>query len=137
MLLRCYRNGDDPKDADGWFATGDLGEWTHDGRLSVVGRRGDLIITGGENVWPESVEAALRSHPEVSDVMVVGADDAEWGQLVEAIVVPVPGTTPTLDGLRGHVKERHPAHLAPKRLTLVDTIPRTTLGKPIRPKRNG
>jgi O-succinylbenzoic acid--CoA ligase len=133
MLLRCYRDGGDPKDPDGWFATGDLGEWTDDGRLHVVGRQGDLIITGGENVWPETVEAALRSHPDVADVLVVGVDDAEWGQLVEARVVPAPGATPTLDDLRGHVKELHPPHLAPKRLTIVETIPRTALGKPIRP----
>ncbi|WP_051062785.1 class I adenylate-forming enzyme family protein [Ilumatobacter nonamiensis] len=132
MLLRCYRDGVDPKDADGWFATGDLGEWRDDGRLHVLGRRGDLIITGGENVWPEAVEAALRSHPDVADVMVRGAEDAEWGQVVEAVVVPTAGSTPTLDALRGHVKEHHAAHLAPKRLVVVDAVPRTALGKPIR-----
>ena len=57
MLLRCYRDGADPKLPDGWFPTGDLGEIEPDGRLTVHGRRGDLIITGGENVWPEAVEA--------------------------------------------------------------------------------
>lgn len=132
MLLRCYRDGVDPKDPDGWFCTGDLGRWLDDGRLYVEGRRGDVIITGGENVWPEAVEAALRTHPDVADVMVRGADDVEWGQLVEAVVVPTRGAAPTLDALRAHVKERHSSPMAPKRLRLVEAIPRTALGKPIR-----
>ena len=59
MLMRCYRDGSRPFDADGWLPTGDLGRWLDDGRLHVDGRRGDLIITGGENVWPEAVEAIL------------------------------------------------------------------------------
>lgn len=131
MLLRSYRDGSDPKDADGWLHTGDLGRWLDDGRLHVEGRRGDLIITGGENVWPEAVERILRTHPAVVDVIVRGAPDPEWGQLVEAVVV-TSGSAPTLDLLRDHVKESAPAFFAPKRLTLVDRIPRTALGKPIR-----
>ncbi len=128
MLLRCYRNDTSPFDADGWFATGDLGEWLSDGRLQVIGRRGDLIITGGENVWPEVAEAALADHSGVSDVMVRGVEDPEWGQLVEAVIVPA-GDPPTLDALRAHVKQRHPAYMAPKRLTIVESLPRTSLGK--------
>ena len=64
MLLRAYRDGTDAL-ADGWLATGDVGRWLDDGRLHVDGRRGDLIITGGENVWPEPVEAVLRARPDV------------------------------------------------------------------------
>ena len=67
----AYRDGTDPR-ADGWFATGDLGAWLPDGRLHVDGRRGDLIITGGENVWPEPVEAVLARHPAVGEVAVAG-----------------------------------------------------------------
>ena len=129
MLLRCYRDGSDPKDQDGWLPTGDLGRREADGRLHVVGRRGDLVITGGENVWPEAVEAALADHPAVAEVMVRGVDDPEWGQAVEAVVVPVPGTTPTLRALRDHVKRAHPSFLAPRSLRLVDALPRTSLGK--------
>jgi len=132
MLLRCYRDGSDPKSDDGWLPTGDLGEWLADGRLHVAGRRGDLIITGGENVWPEAVEAVLRSHPAVADVLVRGVDDPEWGQVVEAAVVPMSGAAPGLEELRAHVKETEPAFMAPKRLELVDRIPRTALGKPRR-----
>src|SRR5438067_1808963 len=83
MLLRCYRSADgdhDPRDADGWFATGDGGSFDASGRLVVDGRLGDMIITGGENVWPAPVEDALRTHPAVVDVAVVGRPDAEWGQ---------------------------------------------------------
>jgi O-succinylbenzoic acid--CoA ligase len=128
MLLRCYRDGSRPVDPDGWFRTGDLGQWHRDGRLHVDGRASDLIITGGENVWPEAVEAALADHPGVADVMVRGVDDSEWGQLVEAIVVPA-DDPPTLDALRAHVKRTHPAFMAPRRLLLIETLPRTALGK--------
>jgi len=127
-LLRCYRDGMTPLDAAGWFATGDLGVWLPDGKLHVAGRRGDLIITGGENVWPEAVETALADHPGVADVMVRGVDDPEWGQLVEALIVPV-GDPPTLDSIRAHVKAHQPAFMAPKRLTFVESLPRTSLGK--------
>lgn len=128
MLLRTYRDGTAPLDAEGWFHTGDIGRWLDDGRLHVVGRATDLIITGGENVWPEVVEAALHGHPAVAEVMVRGHDDAEWGQVVEAVVVPR-GAPPTLDDLRNHVKDRHPAFMAPKRLEIVERLPRTSLGK--------
>lgn len=131
MLLRAYRDGNDPKDADGWLPTGDLGRWLDDGRLHVEGRRGDLIISGGENVWPEAVEALLRTHAGVADVLVRGAPDAEWGHIVEAVVVATDPSV-TLDDLRDHVKRSAPAFMAPRRLELVDAIPRTSLGKPIR-----
>lgn len=135
MLMCGYRNLPSPIDPDGWFPTGDLGRWIEDPdvaegrRLHVDGRRGDLIISGGENIWPEAVEAALRTHASIADVLVRGVPDAEWGHLVEAVVVPTPGTEPTLAVLRDHVKVEHPAFMAPRRLVLVDTLPRTTLGK--------
>jgi len=129
MLLRCYRDGSVPVGHDGWYPTGDLGHWRDDGRLHVEGRRGDLVITGGENVWPEQVEAILAGHPAVADVMVRGVDDPDWGQLVEAVVVPAVGRNVTLDDLRAFVKESHPAFLAPRRLVLAHTLPRTSLGK--------
>jgi o-succinylbenzoate---CoA ligase len=127
MLLRAYRDGTDPR-RDGWFATGDLGRWGADGRLVVDGRRGDLIISGGENVWPEPVEAVLRRHPKVDDVAVGGTTDPDWGQVVTAYVVAA-GAPPTLDELRNAVKEELAPHCAPRRLVLVAAIPRTALGK--------
>jgi o-succinylbenzoate---CoA ligase len=131
MLLRAYRNGRDPKDADGWFATGDLGHLDDDGRLVVQGRRGDLIITGGENVWPDTVETALADHPRIADVAVAGRPDPEWGHAVVAFVVPN-GEPPTLAELRAHVRERLAPFAAPKRVVIVDHIPRTAVGKPRR-----
>jgi O-succinylbenzoic acid--CoA ligase len=128
MLLRSYRDGWCPVDRDGWFDTGDLGEWRSDGRLQVFGRRGELIISGGENIWPETVEAAIASHPDVAEVLVRGVDDTEWGQLVEAMIVPI-GNPPTLESIRDHVKLHHPAYMAPKRLRIVESLPRTALGK--------
>lgn len=129
MLLTGYRDGTDPKDGDGWLPTGDLGHWLPDGRLHVLGRRGDLIITGGENVWPEAVEAVLTRHPAIADAGVCGIPDPEWGQLVTAAVVPTDGAAITLDDLRGWVKNELPSFCAPRRMCLVPSIPRTALGK--------
>lgn len=129
MLLRGYRDGSDAL-VDGWLATGDIGRWLDDGRLHVDGRRGDLIITGGENVWPEPIEAILRARSDLTDVAVAGTPDEEWGQLVTAFVVPDPDCDlPTLDALREAVKEQLPPHCAPRRLVVVASIPRTALGK--------
>jgi o-succinylbenzoate---CoA ligase len=129
-LLRCYRDGSDPKGADGWLPTGDVGEVLRDGRVVVHGRRCDLIVTGGENVWPADVEEALRSHPGVAEVAVVARDDPEWGQRVVAVVVARKRSAPpTLDDLRSWVKEGRPAFAAPRELVLVDALPRTASGK--------
>jgi o-succinylbenzoate---CoA ligase len=129
MLLRTYRDGRDPKTADGWFPTGDVGAW-RDGRLVVHGRRGDMIVSGGENVWPEPIERVIGAHPGVADVAVAGRPDPEWGQRVVAFVVAAePGRPPSLDSLRDHVKEQLPPWCAPRQLVLVDALPRTALGK--------
>lgn len=131
MLMRGYRNAASALDSDGWFRTGDLGSFENN-LITVFGREGDLIITGGENVWPETVEERLRQHPDITDVCVAGVSDNEWGQVVTAWVVPKDSTQPTLDDIRGFVKETLPAHCAPKALICVSEIPRTALGKPRR-----
>lgn len=121
-------------DEDGWLRTGDIGTWRH-GRLHVQGRADDLIVTGGENVWPAPVEAALGSHPKVRAVAVAGRPDPEWGSRVVALVEPAdPSDPPTLDDLRAHVRATLPAYAAPKELVLVDALPRTALGKIRRPR---
>jgi O-succinylbenzoic acid--CoA ligase len=129
MLLRAYRDGSDPKAADGWLDTGDVGEW--DGRELVVhGRAGDLIISGGENVWPAAVEGVLATVAGVAEVAVVGRRDPEWGERVVAVVVAADrAAPPTLDALRDAVKEQLGPWAAPKELELVDALPRTALGK--------
>jgi O-succinylbenzoic acid--CoA ligase len=129
LLLRCYRDGHDPRDAQGWFPTGDLGEW-REGRLVVHGRRAELIITGGENVWPEPVEAVLATHPGVADVAVGPQPDPEWGERVVAYVVPCdPSDPPALASLRDHAKATLPTWCAPREVVYVTSIPRSPLGK--------
>lgn len=127
-LARAYRH-QTLAQSDGWFATGDLGS-LDTGRLRVDGRRDDLIVTGGNKVWPAVVESRLREHPLVADCAVRGVPDAEWGAVVCAFVVPKsPSNAPTLDQLRGHIKETLAAYCAPRRLMFVDRIPRTATGK--------
>ena len=129
MLLRCYRDGTDPRTADGWLATNDAGE-LDDGMLTVHGRRGDLIISGGEKIWPTPVEDSLRRLSSVADVAVIGRPDPDWGHVVTAVVVPAdPATPPSLDEVRNHVKSTLPSYCAPHRLELIDALPLTPLGK--------
>ena len=130
MLLRAYRDGTDPKDGGGWLPTGDLGQVGDDGRVVVSGRRSELIVTGGENVWPVDVEEVLRAHPAVADVAVTARPDTEWGQRVVAVVVPAdPDAPPRLDDLRSWVKQRRPAFCAPREVVLTHRLPRTPAGK--------
>jgi O-succinylbenzoic acid--CoA ligase len=129
MLLRCYRDGTDPKTPDGWLPTGDAGELDAQGRLVVHGRRGDMIITGGENVWPSAVEAVLERHPAIAEVLVVARPDPEWGHAVTAVVVPRDGVVPTLDDVRAFARDHLPPFALPRRVELVDALPRTALGK--------
>lgn len=128
-LLRAYRDGSNPKTADGWLPTGDLGAIV-DGVLTVHGRADDVIVTGGEKVWPAAVEAVLAQLPGIQAVVVVGRPDARWGEAVTAIVLPAdPAAPPSLDELRGAVRERLPVHAAPHRMELVEELPVTSLGK--------
>lgn len=136
MVLRAYRDGSDPKLSDGWLPTGDLGE-LRDGQLQVHGRRGELIITGGENVWPNAVERALATHPGVGEVAVVGRRDADWGERVVAVLVPTdPATPPSLDELRAWVKRTLPSYAAPTVLQVASSLPRTASGKVRRDRLN-
>lgn len=115
---------------DGWLRTFDAGLLDPEGRLRVLGRLDDLIKTGGERVWPDEVEHALRDHAKVADASVAGRIDPEWGQRVVAYVVPAdPASPPTLQELRDHVSITLPRHKAPRELVLVDDLPRTASGK--------
>jgi len=117
---------------DGWFRTADAGELDAGGRLSVLGRRDDLIVTGGEKVAPVEVAAVLAEHPLVAEAAVVGRPDPEWGQAVVAIVVPAAGAlAPSLAELRAFVGERLAPYKAPRHLVLVTELPRGPTGKPV------
>jgi o-succinylbenzoate---CoA ligase len=116
----------------GWFRTRDAGTLSADGVLTVTGRLDDVVISGGVNVAPAAVEAALREHPTVADAVVTGVPDPEWGQRVVAAVVPAPGATPDLAVLRPWVGERLGAAAAPRQLRVIDAVPTLHTGKPDR-----
>lgn len=121
-----------PRDptSTGWLATGDAGEVSADGTVTARGRRGDMIVTGGENVWPDAVEAVLRAIPGIAEVAVAGRPDPEWGQRVVAWVVPLAGSPPpTVDDVRSRAREELPPWGLPRELRLVDALPRTAIGK--------
>lgn len=130
MLLRGYRHDPDPFVDGGWFPTGDLGRWDDDGNLVVDGRRGDVIVTGGEKVWPDPVERVLGQRPDVAEVAVIGRPDPDWGHRVTAVVVVADGhRTPTPEELRETVVATLPVWAAPKAVEVVGALPRTSLGK--------
>ncbi len=130
MLLRGYRDGTEALTTGGWLATGDAGKLDADGRLRIHGRLTEVIISGGENIWPAPVEAALLTHPSVAEVAVAGTPDPEWGQRVVAWVVPAdPAVVPVLGDLRRLVAETVAPFAAPRQVVLVDRLPRTSIGK--------
>ncbi len=111
---------------DGWFRSGDLGALDEDGYLTVVGRRKDVIRSGGESVAPSEVESVLASHPALADAAVVGVPDPDWGEVVCAVVVPNEGApAPDLAALQTHCDGRLAGFKKPRRLAVVDAIPRT------------
>jgi o-succinylbenzoate---CoA ligase len=118
---------------DGWLHTGDLGMFDADGNLHVTGRKADTIISGGENVAPAEVEAALESHRQVAEAAVIGCSDPQWGEAVTAIVVPRDGERPGEQELQRHCAQRLAPYKVPKRVVLVDgPLPRTHSGKLLR-----
>jgi acyl-CoA synthetase (AMP-forming)/AMP-acid ligase II len=111
---------------DGWYATGDLADVDGEGYVSIVGRVGEVIRTGGEAVAPSEVEAALAAHPQVADVAVIGLPDEQWGEVVCAVVVPVAGGQPPgLSELRELCARTLAPFKEPRRLVVVERIPRT------------
>jgi O-succinylbenzoic acid--CoA ligase len=133
-LMEGYRH--DPQataeafTVEGWLRTGDIGKVADDGTLIVEGRADDAIGSGGERIWPDEVEAVLRTHPKVADAAVAGRPDPEWGAHVAAWVVPRRiDEPPSLEELRAFAKERLAAYKAPRELFLVPDVPRTSSGK--------
>jgi acyl-CoA synthetase (AMP-forming)/AMP-acid ligase II len=116
-------------DVAGWLRTGDVGRVDADGRLWVVDRRKDIIITGGENVSSREVEDALGAHPDVDAVAVVGVPDPYWGEAICAVVVPVAGRHPDPEALVAWVRTRIAAFKRPRHVLFVDALPLTSNGK--------
>ncbi len=113
-----------------WAIPGDRAVIEDDGTITVLGRGSQCINTGGEKVFPEEVEAVLKSHPSVFDAIVVGVPDDRFGEAVAAVVAPRAGKTPTLDDLNTHARSALAGYKLPKHLVLVDEVARTPAGKP-------
>jgi long-chain acyl-CoA synthetase len=112
-----------------WFHTGDAGYLDADGYIYIYDRVKDMIISGGENIYPAEVENALFGHPAVADVAVIGIPDETWGEAVKAMVVRKPGATVTADELIVFARERIAHYKAPRSIDFVDALPRTLTGK--------
>ncbi|MCI0570446.1 MAG: long-chain fatty acid--CoA ligase [Myxococcaceae bacterium] len=109
----------------GWLHTGDLATRDAEGCYRIVGRAKELIISGGENVYPAEVESVLSGHPAVAEVVVIGVPDAKWGEVPRAVVVCRSGMTLSVDELLGYCRERLARFKTPRSVVLVDALPRT------------
>lgn len=129
---------------DGWLHTGDIGTLADDGLLTIVDRAKDIVVTGGENVASREVEDALRTHPLVADVAIVGLPDAHWGEAVTAVIVPSDDPPAVTDGpfgapddlahaLRSHVAARLAGYKKPRRVFLIGALPTNANGKVDKP----
>ena len=118
--------------ADGirYSIPGDFAQVEEDGSITLLGRGSVSINSGGEKIYPEEVEAAIKSHPQAYDALVVGVPDERWGSRVVAVVEPRPGATPTLDGIQEHCRDQIAGYKLPRELHLVDRIERSPAGKP-------
>jgi O-succinylbenzoic acid--CoA ligase len=115
---------------DGWLHTGDIGRIDSEGYLYVLDRRDDLIVTGGENVYPAEVEAVLQSHPSIAEVAVIGADDGQWGQRVVAIARFDDASQVDAATLQSFCRERLAGYKVPREFRFVtEPLPRTASGK--------
>jgi acyl-CoA synthetase (AMP-forming)/AMP-acid ligase II len=129
MLFEGYTNGTSREIRDDMMDTGDRGYLDADGRLFVSGRADEMIISGGENVFPRSVEEILAALPQVQDVAVVGVPDKEWGQRLAAYVVPRPGVWMDEDQIRAYVNQRIARYAVPRDVFFVERLPRNETGK--------
>jgi fatty-acyl-CoA synthase len=129
MLFEGYTSGEDKARLGNLASIGDLGRIGEDGRLYVEGRDDDMIVSGGENVFPAEVEDVLHKHPDVSDVAVVGVADDKFGQALVAHVVLRNGASPTADDLRAHVKKQLANYKVPREIVFLDSLPRNETGK--------
>jgi fatty-acyl-CoA synthase len=127
-----YTGGGTREMLRGLMASGDVGYFDDDGRLFVTGRADDMIVSGGENVFPQEIEELLLAHPEIADAAVVGVPDEEFGQRLAARVVAVPHASIDEDAVRALVAGQLARHKVPRDVTFVDELPRTTTGKLLR-----
>ena len=111
------------------MSTGDVGHLDAHGRLFVDGRDDDMIVSGGENVYPREVEDLLAGHPEIIEAAVVGIDDLDFGQRLRAYVVRTTESSITEDGVRGYVRDHLARYKVPRDVVFLDALPRNPTGK--------
>lgn len=114
---------------DGWLHTGDLARYDHEGYFYIIGRSKDMLISGGENVYPAEVESVMHSHPAVAEAALIGVPDEKWGEVGRAIVVIEPGQMLTEDELIAFLRERLAKYKIPRSVIFVDALPKTAIGK--------
>ena len=119
-------------DQDNWLRTGDAGYMDADGYLYIHDRIKDMIISGGENIYPAEVESAICDHPDVAEVAVVGIPDDQWGEAVKAVVVMKPGKKASATDIIGFARERIAAFKSPKSVDFIEALPRNASGKILR-----
>ncbi|MEH3141062.1 MAG: acyl-CoA ligase FadD12 [Mycobacterium kyogaense] len=124
-----YTSGATKDFHEGFMCSGDVGYLDDDGRLFVVGRDDEMIVSGGENVYPIEVEKTLTAHPDVAEAAVLGADDEKFGQRLVAFVVLAPGSSIDTDGLKQHVRDNLANYKVPRQITILDELPRSITGK--------
>jgi acyl-CoA synthetase (AMP-forming)/AMP-acid ligase II len=124
-----YTSGDNKDFHDSFMVSGDLGRVDETGRLYVVGRDDEMIVSGGENVYPLEVEETLNAHDEVVEAAVIGVDDEKFGQRLDAYVVLQPDAVATPDALKEHVREHLAGYKVPRNVVVLDELPRNDTGK--------
>ncbi len=127
-----YTSGSTKNFHDGFMASGDLGRFDSDGRLFVVGRDDEMIVSGGENVYPIEVEKTLMTHNAVVEATVIGVDDKDYGQRLVAFVVLTDGTPVTPEELKQHVRDNLAGYKVPRDITVLEELPRNNTGKVLR-----
>ena len=127
-----YTSGSTKDFHDGYMASGDMGYLDSAGRLFVVGRDDEMIVSGGENVYPIEVEKTLAAHPDVAEASVIGVDDEQYGQRLAAFVVLEQGASTTPDALKQHVRDNLANYKVPREVSILDELPRSNTGKILR-----
>jgi fatty-acyl-CoA synthase len=127
-----YTSGKTKDFHEGFMSSGDVGRFDDAGRLFVVGRDDEMIVSGGENVYPIEVEKTLTAHPDIAEASVIGVDDEQYGQRLAAFVVLNDGASATPDLLKQHVRENLANYKVPRDITILDELPRSSTGKIVR-----
>ena len=129
MLFEGYTGGGGKDEIDGLMATGDVGRMDDAGRLFVEGRDDEMIVSGGENLFPKEVEDTLSRHQGVAEAAAIGVDDEKFGQRLRAFVVPSSGKNPSEDELKKHVKSNLASFKVPREIWFLNELPRNATGK--------